>query len=200
MTTPVIRRHYPCQLQLQHWGSLGPHLVAPISSHLRHIDKQFVFRHRCDQFSIIHRAQIRKILQNTTMPTWGPRIEWYFSLLVGAWWETLAGWVGGWYLVTRSRLHTLHSAHQISLIVTFYYSAYVSLRSGGMIKPNNIIYPSWITSWTGCLRWSSAEENLPTFQEAESFGKFSASIPESAIPNSKLIVMQKNCSQSAFSI
>ena len=151
MTTPVIRRHYPCQLQLQHWGSLGPHLVAPISSHLRHIDKQFVFRHRCDQFSIIHRAQIRKILQNTTMPTWGPRIEWYFSLLVGAWWETLAGWVGGWYLVTRSRLHTLHSAHQISLIVTFYYSAYVSLRSGGMIKPNNIIYPSWITSWTGCL-------------------------------------------------
>ena len=47
---------------------------------------------------------------------------------------------------------------------------------------------------------NSAEENLPTFQEAESFGKFSASIPESAIPNSKLIVMQKNCSQSAFSI
>ena len=187
-----------------HWGSLGPHLVAPISSpissHLRHTDKQFVFRHRCDQFSIIHRAQIRKILQNTTMPTWGPRIEWYFSLLVGAWWETLAGWVGGWYLVTRSRLHTLHSAHQISLIVTFYYSAYVSLRSGGMIKPNNIIYPSWITSWPGCLRCSSAEENLPTFQEAESFGKFSASIPESAIPNSKLIVMQKNCSQSASSI
>ena len=74
-------------------GSLGPHLVAPISSHLRHSNNQFVFQHWCDQFSIIHSAQIRKILQNTTMPTLGPRIEWYFSLLAGAWWETLSGWV-----------------------------------------------------------------------------------------------------------
>ena len=166
-----------------HWGSLGPHLVAPISSpissNLRHTDKQFVFRHRCDQFSIIHRAQIRKILQNTTMPTWGPRIEWYFSLLVGAWWETLAGWVGGWYLVTRSRLHTLHSAHQISLIATFYWGCNVSqcslgLRSAGIVNTNPIIFfighesaPVVVL----CSCWSHDEENLSAFQEAESFVK-----------------------------
>ena len=116
---------------------------------------------------------------------------------------------GGWCLVTRSCLHTTGpalTAYQISPIATFYWGCNVSqcslgLRSAGIVNTNPIIFfighesaPVVVL----CSCWSHDEENLSAFQEAESFVKVFWFY--SRVCQSKLIVMQKNCSQSAFSI